>query len=203
LLPSAALVIAIACALASAARLKFALVPTVLDLPTLVRALSNKTDDKIGLLRAAAARDPGADWELELFDALSAPPSARVALVNEQLRELDHRVGRWARVPRVCASICTSGGLLLATMALRIGLTESTETMDGRSRIHGAIIDAMDVAAIGLAGAAFCIAIQMRSRKAAASRAEAVDRLVDRLERSTCATGADARGEKTQNPSLA
>jgi hypothetical protein len=48
----------------------------------------------------------------------------------------------------------------------------------------------MDVAAIGLAGAAFCIAIQMRSRKAASSRAQAVDRFVERLERSTEPAGA-------------
>ena len=121
---------------------------------------------------------------------MSDPPAARAALVNEQLRELDYRIGRWARVPRVCASICTSGGLLLATMALRIGLTATTDTIDGRSRIHAAVLDAMDVAAIGLAGAAFCIAIQVRSRKAALSRAEAVDRLVERLERSAVARGA-------------
>jgi hypothetical protein len=138
-----------------------------------------------------------------LFDALGAPPSDRVALVNEQLRELDHRVGRWSRVPRVCASICTSAGLLLATMALRIGLTESAETIDGRSRIHGAIIDAMDVAAIGLAGAAFCITIQMRSRKAASSRAEAVDRLVDRLERSIDTGESGGRPENSPSPGIA
>jgi hypothetical protein len=183
LLPAFALLIAIACATASAARLRFALAPTVLDVPTLVLALANRTDDKVALLRAAAAHDPGADWELGLLDAMGAPPWARVALVNEQLRELDHRVGKWSRVPRVCASICTSAGLLLATIALRIGLTASTETADGRTLIHAALIDAIDVAAIGIAGAAFCITLQMRSRRAAASRAEAVDRLVERLER--------------------
>jgi hypothetical protein len=193
LLPALALLIAIACAAASAARLRFALMPTVFDMPTLVRTLSNKTDDKLAFLRVAAAQHERADWELALFDALSAPASARVALVNEQLRELDHRVGRWARVPRVCASICTSAGLLLATMALRIGMTAGTETMDGRSLVHAAVLDALDVAAIGLAGAAFCIAIQMRSRKAASSCADAVDRLVERLERSVETIGPGCR----------
>jgi hypothetical protein len=197
LLPAFALLIAIACAAASAARLKFALAPTVLDIPTLVLALANKTDDKVALLRAAATHDPEADWELGLLDAMGAPPSARIALVNEQLRELDHRVGKWSRVPRVCASICTSAGLLLATIALRVGLTASTETVDGRSIIHTALIDAIDVAAIGLAGATFCITIQMRSRRAASSRAQAVDRLVERLERLAEATGPDRSLEET------
>jgi hypothetical protein len=212
MLPAVALLIAIACAAASAARLKFALEPTVLDVPTLVRALSNNADDKVAFLRAAVARDQGADWELGLLDALSAPPWARVALVNEQLRELDHRVGRWARVPRVCASICTSAGLLLATIALRVGLTASTETSDGRLLVHAAILDAMDVAAIGLAGAAFCITLQMRARRAASSRAEAVDQLVGRLERSVETPGlrggsAEAGAAETHceapNPGLA
>ena len=39
---------------------------------------------------------------------------ARVALVNEQLAELDYLAQRWERVPRVCASISTSFGFLLA-----------------------------------------------------------------------------------------
>lgn len=190
MLPVLALLIAAACAAASAARLRFALAPTVLDMSTLLRAITNETDDIVVLLRAAAASDEGADWELGLLDAFGASHLVRVALINEQLRELDHRVGRWARVPRVCASICTSAGLLLATMALRIGLSVPADAADGRSRINAAVLDAMDVAAIGLAGAAFCIAIQMRSRKAASSRAQAVDRFVERLERSTQPAGA-------------
>lgn len=201
MLPAFALLVAIACAAASAARLRFALAPTVLDIPTLVLVLANKTDDKVALLHAAATHVPGADWEVGLLDAMGAPSVARVALVNEQLRELDHRVGKWSRVPRVCASICTSAGLLLATIALRLGLTASTETVDGRTLIHAALIDAIDVAAIGLAGAAFCITIQMRSRRAASSRAEAVDRLVERLERFAEAGGPgrplEAKGTST------
>ncbi len=196
MLPAVALLVVIACAAASATRLRFALTPTAFDMPTLLHALP-KAADKIALLRAAAVQDGDADWELGLLDALSASPRVRVALVNEQLRELDHRVARWARVPRVCASICTSAGLLLATVALRIGLTAPSETVDGQSLVHAAILDAMDVAAIGLAGAACCIAIQMRSRRAAASRAEAVDRLVDRLEPSEDATRPGRRGEGT------
>lgn len=193
MLPAIALLIALACIRASARRLKFALVPTALDVPTLLQALSNG-DGEVALLRTAAASDERADWELGLLNALGASPLARVALINEQLRELDHRAGRWARVPRVCASICTNTGLLLATIALRIGLTASADTTDGQSRIHEALLDAVNVAAIGLAGAAFCIAIHMRSRRAASLRAEAVDRLVEQLGRVAESIGAPRDG---------
>jgi ABC-type Fe3+-siderophore transport system permease subunit len=102
--------------------------------------------------------------------------------VNEQLTELDHRVQRWVRVPRVCASICTSSGFLLAATLLRTSLAEPSVNPD----VHGvdvAVLAAVNIAAIGLAGAAFCIALQMHARKAAASSAQAYDRLVALLER--------------------
>jgi hypothetical protein len=131
-----------------------------------------------------AAAPTGPRWEQSVLQAGGGPPAERVALFNEELQELDWRVQRWARVPRVCASIATSSGLLLATLALREGLLVSTE-MPAELRelaIHQALIHAVDVAAIGLAGAAFCISVQIRARKAARDRAEAADKLVERLE---------------------
>jgi len=127
----------------------------------------------------------------------STSTEARVFLLNEQRQELDWRAQRWARVPRVCASIAASSGLLLATLALRQGLGVSAELPLElqQAGLHAALLDALDVAAIGLAGTAFCIAIQRRARTIAKEQATAADRLVDRVERLD-------RGEKAPHPGL-
>ena len=61
------------------------------------------------------AQESDASWENELlsaFDADAITRAGRDGVVNEQLLELDWRGQRWARVPRVCASVATSGGFL-------------------------------------------------------------------------------------------
>jgi hypothetical protein len=120
--------------------------------------------------------EPGTDWERDLFEALDAPDPARIALVNEQLTELDYRAQGWGRVPRVCASISTSFGFLLA-FAMVARLASATD-LDVGAAITGAI----NVVAVGVAGAAFCIAAQGRAGKIARERLAATDRLVSYLE---------------------
>jgi hypothetical protein len=179
------LIIAVASVVASAARLKFLLDPTALEPNAVDRFIRVGDGGKavaLARLEESAASLPDGDWEKGLFAALHAPASARTALVNEELTELDYRIKRWVRVPRVCASICTSSGFLLAVMVLRATLAGEGHAMDG-AFVDAAVFRAIDVAAVGLAGAAFCISIQMRARSAAASRTEAYDRMVQRLER--------------------
>jgi hypothetical protein len=192
--------IVLACVVASAARLRFVLTPTGLDPRVLDRLVSRDrgggTTDE-ARLEGLAASVPEAEWERGLFRTLRSPPSARTALVNEQLTELDHRVKRWARVPRVCASICTSSGFLLAAMVLRSTVAdEASDSMtEGRAIVDTAVFRAIDVVAVGLAGAAFCVAIQMRARSAAAATMLAYDRLVQRLERAAPRTSPRTSGD--------
>jgi len=187
MLPFLALVIAVVCVGASFRRLVFALTPTSLDVMALGAALRGDAGRArlSGLKQALAGEDGSSmEWERSVLDAAASPAEQRVALLNEQLQELDWRIQRWARVPRVCASITTSSGFLLATVAMREGLVAAPdmppELQDMAMR--AAMTYAIDVAAIGLAGAAFCMAIQFRARKAAKDRAEAADKLVERLE---------------------
>ncbi len=189
MLPVIAVVIAGFCVAASFARLMFALTPTVLDLGALEAALrGNAGRLRLPALKTAVDRVTQQHevplWEHEILHASETAPPGRIALMNEQLQELDWKVQRWVRVPRVCASIATSSGLLLATLALREGLLIS-EDVPAELRdvaMHQALTHAIDVAAIGLAGAAFCIAIQLRARKAVKDRSQAADKLVERLE---------------------
>jgi hypothetical protein len=181
-----ALLIALGSVVASATRLTFALAPTAVAPEAVERALSAwKADggNALAELEKALARGGDAEWETSLFEALHSPPHARTGLINEQLTELDHRMQRWVRVPRVCASICTSSGFLLAASVLRVSLAGGNDVpLDGQA-VDAAVLQAINVAAVGLAGAAFCIAIQMRARTAAATRAKEFDRWVARLER--------------------
>jgi hypothetical protein len=130
-------------------------------------------------IREELARDAAAVWEHDWLAALDTPHAsaeARVALVNEQLRELDYRAQRWARVPRVCASVSTSVGFLLASVAMRNALAADAIDVDA------AVVGAIDVAAVGLAGAVFCVACQLRARSLARRRLEAMDKWVERVE---------------------
>jgi hypothetical protein len=173
--------VALACAVASAKRLRLVFDAWSLDPRTLV-ALSVVREGEISAsslwpaLRAELEVEPGATWERELLEALQAPASVRVALVNEQLAELDYRAKRWARVPRVCASISTSFGFLVATVLVAVGLMSIDDT-------SALMLQAFNAVAVGVAGTAFCIAAQLRSEATLRDRIAATDKLVARLAR--------------------
>lgn len=176
------MLVALGCVAASFRRLRFALVPTSFDPERLLKE-ARKGGGKARTLAALASAPEGA-WERELLAAVTAPARERVALVNEALAEFDYLSGRWARVPRVCASIASTSSFLLASMALRAGLATASSAGDEAvgERINATVIGAVNVAVVGIAGAAFCIAIQMRARRATKTKLEALDKLVEKLE---------------------
>ena len=134
----------------------------------------------------AIAREPRAEWERELLGALAEPnEAARAGRVNEQLGELDFRLSRWARVPRVCASIASSAGFLCGSLALRFGLVATTGVADEvrSDAINAVVLQAVNVAALGVAGAAFAVASQYRARKAAQAFQRDADALIEALEK--------------------
>ena len=183
LLPLAAALVALACVIASGRRLWFAAHATVLGPDDVVAALD--AGASLGRLRETVESVPDADWERDLFAALATPePEARAALVNEQLTELDYRLQRWSRVPRVCASIATSVAILLGTMVLRRGVVEAPDlTGDlGQAFLWNLLGDAITVVAFGVVGTAFCIGAHAYARRTTRARLEAADRMVERLE---------------------
>jgi hypothetical protein len=178
--------VALACALASVRRLWFVTHATALHPDEVVTSMKKGGKDAF---RAAAADEPAADWERDLLEAVANPnEKARAALVNEQLTELDFRMQQWVKVPRVCASISTSFGFLLATLVLRRGLVDYGPEVSADVAelfVRGLVGDAMSVAAFGLVGTTFCIAAQNAAKKLVAARLEAVDKLVELLEGGT------------------
>ena len=186
MIPLVAIFVALACAAASARRVWFAANATALHPDEILAALTRaKGPEAIAALRELVAKEPTADWERELLDALAAPPDLRIALVNEQLTELDYRIQRWARVPRVCASITTSAGFMLGTLVLRNGLAADTSELSSDMAelvIRGLVGDALLVGAMGIIGMAFCIGAQAEAKRIAKGRVRGADKLVEKLE---------------------
>ena len=186
MIAAVALLVALGCAAASAARLWFAAHPTALHPELFLREVEASPGwPKLDAIERAIANEPSADWERDLFAALrERSPEARSALVNEQLTELDYRIQRWSRVPRVCASLSTSGTLMLATLVLRRGVADAGEIPSdiGELVTHGFIGDAITVACLGFVATGFAIAAQGHAKRIARKRMEAADKLIGRLE---------------------
>jgi hypothetical protein len=168
--------VAVACVLASLRRLAVAVAPTSLDTEALRQGLAG-----LGAVRrfgAAIGADAAFEWERGLFAALAEPdPRLRGALVDEQLTELYLLATGWSRVPRICASIATSTGFLLASVSLLRSLS-APQTLT----IGSALTPAVDAFALGLMAAAFCVAIHSRAARAERESLAAIHRLVDGMQ---------------------
>jgi hypothetical protein len=178
----AAIVVALGCAAACVARLRFATSPIAVHPRVWLTHVRAGEGD---VARRVIERTPGATWERELLLALAEPnDEARAGRVNEQLGELDFRLGRWDRVPRVCASVASSAGFLLGSLVLRFGLLAASDAPDDLrgSAIDDVVLQAVNVAVFGVAGAAFAIATLYRARLAAKAFQRDADALVEALE---------------------
>ncbi len=175
-----AAIVAVACVIASARRLALAVAPVGLDPRLVLKALGGeKADAIVRSLKAELASDARFDWDRDLLSAFEvADERQRDALVNEQLLELEGRLTRSARVPRVCASIASSAGLLFGSLALVQGLGEPAEG----DVTHGALSTALGAVALGIAATTFCVAVHIRASRLSAQRRSAIDELVARLQ---------------------
>jgi hypothetical protein len=181
--------VALACVGASARRLAQVVALTSLHPAVLLDALRGDAPLTVcAQLRAAIGVDGHFAWEQDLLAAFAIPEArVRDALVNEKLTELDGRAQRWARMPRVCASVATSAAFLLASIALVQGLAPSED--DAPLGTRAAVVAAVNALAIGIAAASFCYAVHVRARSLVKERMAAVDRLVLLLESAAGARG--------------
>jgi len=121
-----------------------------------------------------------------------ADASLRSAAVEEQLHEVAYRLRRWDRVPRVCASIASSGAWVAATWRLRHVLlgSEPVELVQvpGMSLVlsafgvSAAIAEVVVIALMGIAAAAVCLSIHKKASRRARLRFAAIERWVELLE---------------------
>jgi hypothetical protein len=177
----------VACIVFSARRLAAVVSPTRYDAKRLLAALHDA--DAMKCLQEAFVRRGEACWERDVLEAASEPsPAAREALLDEQVMEAGWAIDRYARVPRVCASIATSSGFLCAAVTLITTLGQGAGMDAGADGGPGpgeamqeALTAALGTLGAGLVGTAFCVAVYMRARALAKARRAATDRLVDRV----------------------
>lgn len=177
-----AALVALGCAAACTRRLYFATHATAFHPTVWLDYVKRGEGD---LVARAIARTPAADWERDLLAALGeSDAEVRAGRVNEQLHELDFRLTRWARVPRVCASVASTAGFLFGSLVLRYGLIAAGDVADEarRGAIDAVVLQGVNVAVLGMAGAAFAIAAQFRARRAAKAFQRDADALVGALE---------------------
>jgi hypothetical protein len=174
--------VASCCVLASARRLAWAVAPTSLDGSVLLSVLQGDgAKSRWERLRLALVAAPGQVWERDLVLALAEDnPRARDAQVVQQLLELDWRSQRWARVPRVCASIASSAGFLFGSIALLRGLDMPEGSADLAA--GDALVAALDALTVGIAGTSFCVAVHVRTQSVVRERVATEERLVGRLQ---------------------
>lgn len=172
--------VAAACVAASARRLAWALAPSSLDPDLLLRALRAKGGPTPGQVVRALRPRSDLGWASELAGASTADGEA------EALLDITWRVQRWARVPRVCASISTSAGFFFACLAVLGSLAAADGEAAGP--VSPSLLAALDALAIGMAGTSFCVAAHLRARRCVGVRLAAHERLLRALQ------GADDAG---------
>jgi len=174
-----------ACIAASARRLVWAVAPTGLDPGLLCEAVAEDGGTATARRWRDACKDDGRlSWERGLFEAFCAEGTeVRRALVNEQLLDLDALVQRWARVPRVAASVSTSTGFLLASLSLVASLgADAAGDAAAPGLAVGDLASAVAALAVGVAGASFSVAVHIGSSRAVGRWIASVERLIERLE---------------------
>lgn len=184
LIPLVAALVALGCFFASARRLRFALSATLHDLDRVVEALRGDAGARRAERIAHALRGEPS-WEADILAAFEhRDPRRRTAELNEQLTELDYRLARWSRVPRVCASLSSSVGFLLAALLMRRGLADPASLAGDVQELvtTGLVGQALTVVGFGLAGAVGCAALHARGRRAAKDGTLAADAFIARLE---------------------
>jgi hypothetical protein len=173
-------IVALGCMVASGRRLAWVVAPSSFDAATFLDGLEAGGAPTLAALREAMLSRPDLGWEHDVASALIEEPARRDALLEEQVLELDWNAQRWARVPRVCASIATSAGFLFASIALLRGL-ELPATDDAQPALGAALVSALNALSVGIAGTSFCVAVHLRTRRLAAQRIRAGERLIERL----------------------
>ena len=171
----AAIIMSVGCMLVASRRLWDVLRFPALDLRTLIA----ETKERKHAVVAVLAESGEGIWERLCADGARLTGDASLATLNEALMELEQRLSRGARIPRVTASIASSVGFLLASLVLRRGLLSAAD--EPIPVFDGLIVVALNVVSVGIAGAVTCAAAGNLATRIAKARWKEGEALVDAL----------------------
>ncbi len=131
---------------------------------------------------------PGSMAERVLHAALHAEdattPLARKLALAEEVADIERRVVADLRVPRVAASLATSGGLLAAALVMREGLGITVPEGADPVPIYYAVIErGLTLAGIAVFGGIACAALHRAAQRERKARIAELDGLVGPLGR--------------------
>lgn len=139
-----------------------------LDLDALAQALARTARGSVAerLLRNAVARDHGSLL------------SRRLSL-GEEVADIERELGQDVRVPRVAASLATTGGLLAAALVMREGLgVVVPEGVDPVPMFYGVIEKGLTLAAVAVLGGIACASLHRAAQRERRARLDELDALV-------------------------
>lgn len=143
----------------------------------------NPTIDLEALLARVRAFAPGSMVERVLDAALHAEdattPLAKKLALAEEVAEIERRVVSDMRVPRVAASLATSGGLLAAALVMREGLgIVIPEGVDPVPIYYAVIERGLTLAGVAVFGGIACASLHRVAQRERKARITELDELV-------------------------
>lgn len=174
-------------------------VPLALSLVTVLRIVRRLGGVDAGEIGAAIEADPELDL-LRLTEKLEhdakgsiaqrvltvamrpeqdATPLQRKLALAEEVADIERGVVGDVRVPRVAASLATTGGLLAAALVMREGLSVVVpEGIDPVPVFYRVIEKGLTLAAIAVFGGLVCAALHRAAQKQRSARLQELDALV-------------------------
>ncbi len=121
---------------------------------------------------------------LEAAEAPAVSAQARELALAEAVADVERDLIDDARVPRVAASLATSGGLLAATLVMRSSLANVAPVDDGANVVKffaAAIERGLTLAAVAVLGGVVCAALHRRAQRERKLRLAELDALIAAL----------------------
>lgn len=177
-------------------------VPLALSLATVLRIVRRLGGVDAAALGEAIAADPDFDLEalterlerdaqgsiaqrvlsIAMRPEPATPPLQRKLALTEEVADIERGIVADVRVPRVAASLATSGGLFAAALVMREGLSVVVpEGIDPVPVYYAVIERGLTLAAIAVFGGLVCAALHRGAQKERRARLQELDGLITPL----------------------
>lgn len=178
-------IVAIPIALAARTIVRIARRLGSVDANAVAKWIEGKSEEEIAALARDLRKEAPSSLAARLLDAATSgeakTPIAKQLALAEAVSELERDVVDDIRVPRVAASLATTGGLLAAAVVMRQGLGAVYEGESGAevtAHFQTIIERGLTLAAIAVLGGVVCAALHRNAQKQRKLRLEEVDTLV-------------------------
>lgn len=138
--------------------------------------------DLESLTKALEAHAAGTIPQRLLSSCMREEEAMKKLALAEEVAEIERAIGEGQRVPRVAASLATSGGLFAAALVMREGLgTTLPEGADPLPFFYAVIDKGLTLAAVAVFGGIVCASLHRQAQKERRARLGELDAMVGPL----------------------